>query len=228
MVRTRSRAGIASIRQSPLACTGALERAVVALPHCGGNLPCSRESRWGDASGKLDRFASLSGAAAEGRHPPWRRSRSPEVEDLLPDRDVLAGSVTRSEAMVALTRASRPERVLLADVLHTLPNDMPYKVDVTSMAHGLEVRPLFLDRRVVEPARPAGPREVEREGKALLKDVGGLLPSVSSRERKKRVRCWPRCSRWSAEVLVDDLTITPTTPLRPTIAGSGEAATPDP
>jgi asparagine synthase (glutamine-hydrolysing) len=39
---------------------------------------------------------------------------------------------------------------LLADVLSTLPNDMLHKVDLTSMAHALEVRTPFLDKRVVE------------------------------------------------------------------------------
>ena len=191
---------------------GALERAVVALAPVWRNLPRSRESRWGDAFRKLDRFASLSGAAAEGRYLALAAFEEPGVvEDLLRDRDALAGMRTRSEAMVApLTRAPGLNGVLLADVLHTLPNDMLHKVDVTSMAHGLEVRPPFLDRRVVELAFGLPDRvKFERgEGKALLRRTfGGLLPEGVLTRRKRGFEV-PLAALFAGPLrsLVDDLT----------------------
>ena len=72
--------------------------------------------------------------------------------------------------------------VLLADVLTTLPNDMLHKVDLTSMAHGLEVRTPFLDRRVVEFAFSLSPGlKVRRgQGKVLLRQAfGDLLPPAA-------------------------------------------------
>ncbi|MCB0807722.1 MAG: hypothetical protein KDB96_00425, partial [Flavobacteriales bacterium] len=123
----------------------------------------------------------------------------------------LAGMRTRSEAMVApLTRAPGLNGVLLADVLHTLPNDMLHKVDVTSMAHGLEVRPPFLDRRVVELAFGLPDRgKFERgEGKALLRRTfGGLLPK-GVLTRKKRGFEVPLAALFAGPLrsLVDDLT----------------------
>jgi asparagine synthase (glutamine-hydrolysing) len=52
-----------------------------------------------------------------------------------------------------------------------LPDDLLVKVDIASMAHGLETRAPYLDHRVVEFAAsiPADKRIWGREGKALLK-----------------------------------------------------------
>jgi asparagine synthase (glutamine-hydrolysing) len=58
-----------------------------------------------------------------------------------------------------------------ADLKVYMPNDPLVKVDRMSMAHGLEVRSPFLDRRVVELAFkiPANRKQVGREGKMLLR-----------------------------------------------------------
>src|SRR5437867_2374880 len=44
------------------------------------------------------------------------------------------------------------DRVLRADLLHYLPDDLLFKAHITSMAFGLELRSPFLDHRVVELA----------------------------------------------------------------------------
>jgi asparagine synthase (glutamine-hydrolysing) len=57
-------------------------------------------------------------------------------------------------------------------VASTLPNDMLHKVDLTSMAHALEVRTPFLDKRVVEFAfsLPAEAKLHRGSGKHILRD----------------------------------------------------------
>ncbi len=65
------------------------------------------------------------------------------------------------------------EGVLRNDIQLVLPNDMLYKVDKMSMAHGLEVRSPFLDHRVAELALaiPAEWKTDTRTGKKILRET---------------------------------------------------------
>ena len=78
-------------------------------------------------------------------------------------------------------------RFLLADQYYYLPDDILYKCDRMSMAHSLEVRPPFLDHRIVEFAASL-PQNFKVRGittKFLLKEVmRGKLPA-SIIDRKK-------------------------------------------
>jgi asparagine synthase (glutamine-hydrolysing) len=56
----------------------------------------------------------------------------------------------KSQFSANLNGQSSLNSILLADTRLVLPNDMLYKVDLMSMAHGLEVRVPFLDHDVVE------------------------------------------------------------------------------
>ena len=77
-------------------------------------------------------------------------------------------------------------QMLRTDLDLVLPNDMLYKVDSMSMAHGLEIRVPFLDHRLVEfvnglpdEARTHG------KGKVMLKDAfGGFLPKTILNRKK--------------------------------------------
>lgn len=113
------------------------------------------ESRvpWHD---KLSRFL-LGASAPEGwPHAEWRRIA---MRHLLP---TLYGDAMQSLLQVdplGSYRASADDadgstldRCLLADQRYYLPADMLMKVDRMSMAHGLEVRVPFLDRRMMELA----------------------------------------------------------------------------
>ena len=65
---------------------------------------------------------------------------------------------------------------------------MLHKVDLTSMAHALEVRTPFLDKRVVEFAfsQPAAAKFHKGSGKHLLRAAfGGLLPTITVRRPKR-------------------------------------------
>jgi asparagine synthase (glutamine-hydrolysing) len=78
-------------------------------------------------------------------------------------------------------------RYLLVDQYYYLPDDILYKVDRMSMAHALEVRPPFLDHRIVEfaAALPQALKIRGLQGKHILRELmRGKLPA-SVLQRKK-------------------------------------------
>lgn len=80
------------------------------------------------------------------------------------------------------------ERYLWFDQVYYLPDDILYKVDRMSMAHSLEVRPPFLDHRIVEFAASL-PQSLKIRGsrqKVLLKELmkNRLPPSVVQRKKE--------------------------------------------
>ncbi len=87
----------------------------------------------------------------------------------------------RANKRDAVTAAS------LADLTTYLPCDLLTKVDIASMAHGLECRQPFLDHRVVELAAAAPVRWKQRwgRGKRILHAAFGDLLPPSIRRRKK-------------------------------------------
>ena len=89
-----------------------------------------------------------------------------------------------------LARCDRRDPVTafsLADLVTYLPCDLMTKVDIASMAHGLECRQPFLDYRVVElAARMPGRLKFRRgRGKRILREAfGDLLPESIQRRPK--------------------------------------------
>jgi len=79
-------------------------------------------------------------------------------------------------------------RMMLADALIYLPQDILVKVDRASMAHSLETRAPFLDREVVELAFSL-PRRWHRHGvsgkRMLFEAFSDLLPATLWRRRKQ-------------------------------------------
>lgn len=79
-------------------------------------------------------------------------------------------------------------RMMFADALIYLPQDILVKVDRSSMAHSLETRAPFLDRAVVELAFSL-PRHLHRRGitgKRMLRETfNGYLPESLWRRRKQ-------------------------------------------
>jgi asparagine synthase (glutamine-hydrolysing) len=63
--------------------------------------------------------------------------------------------------------------MLAWDNTHYLPDDLLFKMDIASMAHGLEVRSPFLDHELVEmcAALPSDWKGDARQGKRLLRDI---------------------------------------------------------
>ncbi len=102
----------------------------------------------------------------------------------LPDEDpssFLTAALARSNRRDPLTAFS------LADLVTYLPCDLMTKVDIASMAHGLECRQPFLDYRVVELAARM-PRRLKfrrGRGKRILRETfADLLPRSIQRRPK--------------------------------------------
>jgi len=101
---------------------------------------------------------------------------TPEFMERLPNSDPLDFLAT------AFERANRRDPITqaaLADLVTYLPCDINTKVDIASMAVGLECRQPFLDHRVVELAAgmPIGMKYRAGRGKRILQQAfGSLLP----------------------------------------------------
>lgn len=95
--------------------------------------------------------------------------------------DFLDAQWARSAGRDDVTRAST------SDVLSYLPCDLCTKVDIASMAHGLEVRQPMLDHRIVEFAAsmPLHHKFRGKRGKLILQDTFGSMIPKSIFTRKK-------------------------------------------
>ena len=94
-----------------------------------------------------------------------------------------------SRALGVASRRDPVSRAMVADLLTYLPGDLLVKVDLASMAHGLECRSPFLDHRVVELALalPLGRKLRLRGGrsKVVLKQAFAdlLPPAIAARPK---------------------------------------------
>ena len=113
-----------------------------------------------------------------------------------------------SRAMDVSTRRDPVTRAMIADLLTYLPGDLLVKVDLASMAHGLECRGPFLDHRVVELAlaMPVDRKLRLRGGrsKAVLKRAFAELLPDPIRTRPKMGFGVP-LDRWFRGELKDEL-----------------------
>lgn len=143
---------------------------------------------------RLRRFIELAGLPPSRRYADLvgifnetRRSDLYEEEFVrrLPDSDptdFLAAAFARCKNRDGVTAAS------LVDIQTYLPCDLCHKVDIATMAHGLECRQPFLDHRVVEFAvgLPLKFKLRGRRGKWLLREAfGSLLPKEVFRRPKQ-------------------------------------------
>ena len=102
-------------------------------------------------------------------------------------------------------------RYLLVDQHYYLPDDILYKVDRMSMAHSLEVRPPFLDHRIVEFAASL-PENLKIRGgtqKFVLKELMRDKLPESVLNRKKTASTFRRTTGSAASLrplLLDTLT----------------------
>ncbi len=153
-------------------------------------MPRSRNSPLADRIRQLDRFASVAGLTAEERYLRLAAFEEEKHVDALIGPEEHRAEWKRRRAQITAPLRNDPglNGLLWADLHTVLPNDMLHKVDLTSMAHGLEVRTPFLDHRLVSYAFSLPP-EVKfslGNGKRILREAfGHILPnSVVSRSKK--------------------------------------------
>ncbi|MBX2973187.1 MAG: asparagine synthase (glutamine-hydrolyzing) [Flavobacteriales bacterium] len=169
---------------------GAAEQAVRLLAPLWRTLPRSRNGKWPNRFRQYDRFARLANTPEDRRFQELAAFTTHEEAGALMAGRIDPQELARREGVFseAFRRMPGMNGALLADVMSTLPNDMLHKVDLTSMAHALEVRTPFLDKRVVEFAfsLPAEAKLIRGSGKHILRETfGHLLPPVVMTRSKK-------------------------------------------
>lgn len=110
---------------------------------------------------------------------------------LMPDYRRALSSIppTSSRFMERVSsRLEVSEQLMRADIYNALHGDYLRKIDVASMAHGLEVRVPYLDQRVFDLSSRLGPSLKVRDGKLkyLLRTVASEVMPRQAVERKKQ------------------------------------------
>lgn len=133
---------------------------------------------------KAFRFSQGAATSPNFPHSQWRRYLQPDQESQLFNSHLIDydNDALKSYGEAAGGAAnSFLDKCLLADQNYYLPADMLVKADMMSMAHGLEVRVPFLDRRVMDFASELSPRllvPLTGPDKKLLRTVLGNFTTV--------------------------------------------------
>jgi asparagine synthase (glutamine-hydrolysing) len=137
---------------------------------------------------KLKRFLEGSLLSAERAHLHWNGTFSEaEKKSLFAGADALYLDKVLSQIPPGSSTLGSLNRFLWLDQICYLPDDILYKTDRMSMAHALEVRPPFLDHRLVEfcASLPVGLKIRGTQRKYLLEELmRSKLPPVVLRRKK--------------------------------------------
>jgi len=160
-----------------------LRRAALAMA---SHIPASDEKIGFDY--KIKRFLQGSLLSPEAAHPFWNGTfTEDEKRRLFRFANVGPMAGILAELHAGPDRASYLERFLGFDQRYSLPDAILYKVDRMSMAHAVEVRPPFLDDRIVAlAARLPGSYKISGfETKVLLRRLmrNALPPDVLTRPK---------------------------------------------
>jgi asparagine synthase (glutamine-hydrolysing) len=151
-------------------------------------LPESRTSNRGNKFRQLKRYARGLNLSLKGRYLLWASWADEQICEELLTQEVSVRKGARINMFVQDILASDFNSVLRADQKLVLTNDMLTKVDSMSMLHSLEVRPPFLDYRLVEfiNSLPVSFKVDKNSRKILLqKTFAGDLPhNVFSRPKR--------------------------------------------
>ncbi len=142
-------------------------------------LPQSRNHMLADKVRQLNRYSAGLNLNGGERYWRWASLEAPEkvIEWLAPGIRPLINAERlysfKQEIVASIQDPYTINDILLADTHFILPNDMLYKVDLMSMAHGLEVRVPFLDHQLVEYAFsiPSRYKMNGQRRKMILRDI---------------------------------------------------------
>ena len=154
-------------------------------------LPKSRNSGWANKVRQMDRLASGLSLTEKEKYWQWASiTPASRVKELLLSisKGFVPDETIKAHYLESLTSEFDLNRILRADLHLVLPNDMLTKVDLMSMAHGLEVRVPFLDHEVVAVASQltAEDKIKGNVSKKILKDsFRDLMPKGWSDRGKK-------------------------------------------
>jgi len=126
----------------------------------------------------------------------------------LPDQAAADPASFLAAAFAMAGRRDQVTRAMVADLVTYLPGDLLVKVDLASMAHGLECRGPFLDHRVVELAlaMPLDRKIQLRSGRSkiiLKRAFADLLPAAI--KTRSKMGFGVPISRWFREELKDEV-----------------------
>jgi asparagine synthase (glutamine-hydrolysing) len=137
---------------------------------------------------KISRFLNGSLLSPTEAHVYWNGAFSEAEKERLHLQNGHEPTRLMLDRFLASKSAGRLNRYLCLDQYYYLPDDILYKCDRMSMAHSLEVRPPFLDHRIVEFAARL-PESFKIQGKTLkfvLRDLmRDKLPMPILRRRKE-------------------------------------------
>jgi len=154
------------------------------------SLPKSRHSAMGNAVRKMHRFAKGAKLSRKDRY--WRWCGfidESEAESMIKKKiNVQEYHGRKLEILKYVYSKGDINDILFTDVELVLANDMLVKVDMMSMAHGLEVRSPFLDYNIAEFAftLPESSKINVNLSKRILKDTFNKDLPLSIREKKKK------------------------------------------
>jgi asparagine synthase (glutamine-hydrolysing) len=160
---------------------------LAALARAADHLPVSDEKIGFDY--KLKRFLAGALLTADEAHFYWNGTFSQKEKASLGLRMPTSSAAELCRQLTDIPpSADVVNRYLFADQHYYLPDDILYKCDRMSMAHSLEVRPPFLDHRIVEFAGqlPSDLKISGRRTKHILRElVKDKLPSAILQRRKE-------------------------------------------
>jgi asparagine synthase (glutamine-hydrolysing) len=195
---------------------GFRENMVSSLLPLWNSLRASRNNKLANKIRQLKRFAEGSRLAPRDRYWRWAGyADDQQVRELLSDnarRALDQSRINNMKARILDVMSEQPNmnEVLLADMKLVLPNDMLTKVDLMSMAHGLEVRTPFLDYELVNYcfSLPSSFKVAGNSRKRILQDAfrNFLPPKLYNRPKKGfEVPLLKWFRREMKSMIVDDL-----------------------
>ncbi|MEM0938315.1 MAG: asparagine synthase (glutamine-hydrolyzing) [Bacteroidota bacterium] len=166
--------------------------------------PTSRSTKWGNMSRRIAKYSHLLKLSLNERY--WMLASFKKDADKLLRSPINNETINQLKSLIAPNQIQNLNCFLDSDLKMVLPGDILTKVDLMSMANGLEVRVPFLDKDLVAFARSLPPDYKVRgnKRKSILQDAfRHILPKELHHRPKKGFEV-PMLS-WLRNELYEDL-----------------------